>query len=137
MGPRISASQPALASGGCGCGARGRRRRKDECPAYHGSSLRGSSQLTRALAAIASRAESLNLPVRIPPHKQPLGGGVGITSAPAPPLAARRNTGRGKSNPTTKVAAARWGWQICPARHIIRSRVGVRWPKRPPNLSPG
>ena len=60
MGPRISPSQPALTS--AECGARGRRRRKDECPAYHGSSHRGPSQPARTLAATASRAESLNLP---------------------------------------------------------------------------
>ena len=59
MGPRIPASQPALA--GVGCGARGGRRRKDECPAYHGPSYRGPSRLTRTLATTASRAESLKL----------------------------------------------------------------------------
>ena len=67
MGPRISASQPALA--GAGCGPRGRRRREDECPAYHGFSHHGPSQLARTLAATASRAESLNLPVRISPAR--------------------------------------------------------------------
>ena len=66
MGPGISVSQPALAT--VECGARGRRRRKDECPAYHGSSHCGPSWPARALAATASRAESLNLPVRIPPQ---------------------------------------------------------------------
>ena len=66
VGPRISASQPALTS--AECGARGRRRRKDECPAYHGSSHRGPSRLARTLATTASRAESLNLPVRVSLH---------------------------------------------------------------------
>ena len=67
MGPRIPASRPALA--GAGCGARGGWRRKDECPAYHGSSYRGPSRLARTLATTASRAESLNLPVRVSLHR--------------------------------------------------------------------
>ena len=46
-------------------------------------------------------------------------------------------TGRGESNSTTKVATARWGWQICPAQHNLRSRAGIRWPKQPLELSPG
>ena len=46
-------------------------------------------------------------------------------------------TGRGESNFATKVATARWGWQICPAQHNLRSRAGVRWPKQPLDLSPG
>ena len=134
MGPRIPASQPALA--GVGCGARGGRRRKDECPAYHGSSYRGPSRLARTLATTASRAESLNLPVRVSLHRTAARGGAGIMSAPSQPLAVRRDTGRRESNLGTEIAAARWGWQICPAQHSLRSRAGIRWPRQPPNLSP-
>ena len=122
-GPRHSAGHgaenPGVSTSTRRCRLRG---------SWRAETKRRMSRLPRVLLprALATGTDPRNHRVSL--HQTAARGGAGIMAAPSQPLAVRRDTGRRESNIATEIAAARWGWQICPAQHNLRSRAGVRWP---------